>query len=247
MFIRNSATLADPRRPKAIKVVGERCSGTNYTSNLLHRNLTGIKVKLHANAFQQWKHGFIKNPPLESDIMMVFLVRNAVSWLKSFHRTPWHAPREYWGEPFAEFLRREWESRQYGGGHDDRERMEERHPETGERFRNVLELRCLKLADHKDKFARYRYAAIARYEDVRERPEDFLDTICAGFDLERTPEFDPVTSYKGKPGARDYKPKDYAEPSEADLAFIRAELDTELEAWFGYDITRIGTGRDLRI
>lgn len=246
MFIHN-ASSGGSAGPKRVKVFGERCSGTNYASNLLYRNLTGVKVKLHANAFRQWKHGFVRNPPFDSDILVVFVVRNPVSWLKSFHRTPWHAPRQYWGEPFPDFLRREWESRQYGGGHDDRERMDERHPDTGARFRNVLELRSEKLRDYRAKFGRFRYAAFARYEDVREAPEAFIDAIGDGFGLSRAGTFDPVESYKGKEGGRAYKPKTYAEISDEDEAFIRAELDPGLERWAGYDISRIGSDADLRI
>lgn len=224
-----------------IQIFGERCSGTNYLEHLLRRNVPEVPLTWEFG----WKH-FFPRPGAEAadDCLFVVIYRNAFDWLRSLHRTPWHAAPELWHLDFARFIRAPWwcvydehwpvapDDPRYGT-----ELLIERDPVTGERFANVLRLRSAKIRAWEDLRARARHAAAVRYEDLNADPAAAVAALAGAFGLPQLPAFRPVREDKG--GSRRYRRKVYPPIGEADLQFILAELDPALEALAGYDLAAL--------
>lgn len=86
-----------------IQLFGERCSGTNYTAQLLINNFHEIQLT------QQYgfKHRFHNDNVAGSDNCLFLIVyRDAFDWLRSFHLQPFHAAPELRNISFAEFIRK---------------------------------------------------------------------------------------------------------------------------------------------
>ena len=123
---------------------GERCSGTNYLENIINMNFD-VNVTWEYG----WKHffGFQDNSLKNSDdTLFICIVRNLPDWINSFYRTPHHVPkykiRLCKEKRLDEFLNKEFYS---VFDEDQTERMEDRNIYTGERYKNIFELRHTKL------------------------------------------------------------------------------------------------------
>lgn len=228
------------RAPLRVRVIGERSSGTNYVRRLFADN-TG----LDASQCYGWKHGFAQMSAIGAETLVVGVVRDPLDWLRSMYAKPWHSVARMQELDFSAFIRAEWHS------HVDRARyfpehglhrirkaplQQDLHPLTGLPFANVLRLRTAKarfLLSHRHRGCNL---VLVRYESVRDRPLGFLNLVAARFGLERVPSVRPITRRLGsrfRPAVEN-RPAPPDEISPADMAFIRAELDTELEAELGY-------------
>jgi len=131
------------------QVIGERCSGTNFTDALIAANLALKPSKAFG-----WKHGlpaFVAPPP---NTVFVAVFRSVVPWLVSLYRKPWHTSEAMRTLSFSDFLRAEWDTvvdvPYYFGLADTDPRVGmplhlDRHPVSGRRYRNVLEMRRVKM------------------------------------------------------------------------------------------------------
>ena len=209
-------------------IYGERCSGTTYLQDLISTNFD-TQVRFDYG----WKHFFGHcNGSLEgnSDTLFICIVRNPVDWVNSFWRTPWHLklpgnPVRIGGFdcgriPRHEFLEREVASFHPGPDGSHVEEMGDRNMYTGERYRNILEMRHTKLKwlldDLPQKVDHY---AFVRHEDLL---HDFEATMWKirgkGLRVRPGARF-PVntTRYKGEPGTT-FKKKPNVIPSRAILS-----------------------------
>ena len=125
-------------------IFGERCSGTNYLENIINMNFD-VTVTWEYG----WKHffGFQDNSLKNSDdTLFICIVRNLPDWINSFYRTPHHVPKYKKmlckEKRLDEFLNKEFYS---VFDKDQTERMEDRNIYTGERYKNIFELRHTKL------------------------------------------------------------------------------------------------------
>jgi hypothetical protein len=224
------------------QVYGERRSGTNFVARTIARN-TGLK---RWGAYG-WKHALPYYPVLPKSCLFVVVVRDPFDWLRSFYAGPFEVDPAIAALPFSDFLRAEWEG-SYSGyagqwGHrgyavkDKFARGEvnflDRHPIDGRRFRNVCEMRSVKLAGHLSLLDRGLNAVALRYEDFRTRPEAMLQAIAehAGIALNAT---FAATEKPVGPSSDNRKDAKTMPVSAADRAFVLEHLDHGLERRCGY-------------
>ncbi len=122
---------------KKVTIYGERCSGTNYLEELLINNFDVEIVWDHG-----WKHffGFADlNKENSQDVLFIGIVRNIFDWINSLYTFNWHIPkylinrRKFLNSEFFSIDKR-----------DGLENMKDRNMLTGERYKNIFELRSTK-------------------------------------------------------------------------------------------------------
>lgn len=220
------------------QVFGERRCGTNYVHALIEQNVLVKAVRNYG-----WKHGYPSMPCIRRDALIVAVVREPFSWLSSLHNRPFS--RSHHELEFSDFLRTEWHDfyrpPEFGHAkwgykgmpkHWKVPTQVDRHPITGKRFANPLEMRNVKNAGFCGFLHRECNVAVVDYDQTNKNPETVLASLAKTFDLDSKGEF-VRPSYSG-PKGRD-KPRVRKEDISADdLAFIRETLDWDLEKKLGY-------------
>lgn len=228
--------------PRLVQVVGERGSGTNVVRKTIEKNTALIRTEGLG-----WKHGFPTMVAIPRELLVVCVVRDARAWALSMHKRPWHAHPDMQALPFAEFIRAEWRS--IVDRSEDFEQIHpemqvqgqplqyDRHPLTGRPFGNLFALRRAKMEAVLGMANRGCDLALIQLETLQRAPEAALDALCRAFGLPapRDP-FRPVTRRMGHRFRHSVKerPETPQEMDAADLAFLKAELDSEVEAALGY-------------
>ena len=223
------------------QVFGERRSGTNFAEQLFERNLTAKRVDSYG-----WKHGVPAMPFIQHDGLIVVVIREAFDWLGSLHNRPFAA--SHGDLEFSEFLRREWYEKYRPGhfGHKDRfgkiakgpevANQVDRHPITGKRFRNVLELRTVKAQAFLGFVNRECNAVVLRYSDLSKRPGEVVTAVAETFGMAlKTPEVKPVE----RVGPKGFSEKRLRKEdlSAEDIAFVQENLDRDFELEMGFAST----------
>jgi hypothetical protein len=237
--------LTGPRIDR-FQVYGERRSGTNFAARTIAQN---ARVK-RWNAYG-WKHGVPYFPIMPARCLFVAVVRDPFDWLRSFYAGPFEVDPVIAAKPFSEFLRVEWNGvftgfqtqwshRGYaveeGVGRGETLFLD-RHPLDGRPFRNVVEMRTVKLASHLSLLTRGLNAVAVRYEDFRTRPEATLREIGRIFDLRVNDSFVAVDTPVGPSSDRRSAAKTMP-ISKADREFILYNLDPAQEKRCGYLSTK---------
>ena len=223
-----------------ICVVGERVSGTCFVQSLVtsNTNLKSVSPYGHKHFYQDMD--LIRKTDT-SNTLFVFVSRDILDWLKSFKKTTFHADKPIRHcKDMSSFLRMEWKcifdstsgtpesSSQYG-----QEMMFERDPSDGKRFVNVVKMRNSKLRhflsieDHVENYVH------ARYEDVRDDPEKFIQGICDKYLICKNKAFLNVDTARGK-GRVPYTRTIYPEMSAEDVDYVLLNVDADLESLLGY-------------
>jgi hypothetical protein len=109
------------------------------------------------------------------------------------------------------------------------------NPENGLPFDNIFKLRTAKIKAMLKIKKRAPNVYYINYEILRDHTEEVLNEIAMLYHLQLNNPFSPVETYKGN-GKKDYKPKEYLDISEADLAYINSQLDEKLERQIGYQL-----------
>lgn len=165
---------------KKYTIYGERCSGTNYLLDIMNINFDAEITWDYG-----WKHFFgFQDEKLQDsdDTLFICIVRNTVDWINSFYREKHHLPLKYnttlsEEAKLDEFLNEEFWSINDDDGNIDisNEKMEDRNIYTGERYKNIFELRHTKikwmLTDLPNKVKNHIFI---RYEDLK---YDFINTL----------------------------------------------------------------------
>jgi hypothetical protein len=227
---------------RKLKVLGERASATNFLEQLLKANFPNTPHSTTAG----WKHSFPAIPGEENEsCLFIVIFRNPYDWLRSYYLQPHHVHPDLKNLTFSDFIRSEWhciydesafikkEDPRYG-----MEIMEERNPLTGQRFRNILELRSAKLRAWTEMGSGVRKVEFIRYEELLESPQKFLSYLQEKYKFPSMPEFQNVSTYKGITNIP-FTPKTYFEISVEDMNFINQTLDSEIEKRVGYNLTNI--------
>jgi hypothetical protein len=120
---------------KKATIYGERCSGTNYLEQLLILNFNVEIVWDYG-----WKHFFGYNDLTNSDdVLFIGIIRNLEDWINSLFREKYHLPYEL-TETVDTYLNNQF----YSILKNNDEIMYDRNIETGERYKNIFELRLIK-------------------------------------------------------------------------------------------------------
>lgn len=135
---------------KKYTIYGERCSGTTYLENVINLNFD-----VNITWDYGWKHFFgfhddaLKN---SDDTLFICIVRNLPDWINSFYREKYHLPLKYKTnmseeEKIDEFMNKEfWSFNDNNRNRDTTiEIMHDRNIYTGERYKNIFELRHTKI------------------------------------------------------------------------------------------------------
>lgn len=168
---------------KKFTIYGERCSGTNYLENIIRKNFDAEITWDYG-----WKHffGFNDEKLEDSDeVLFICIIRNISDWMNSFFREKHHLPLKYKShlsctEKMHEFLNEEfWSFNDNNRNRDtNKELMYDRNIYTGERYKNIFELRHTKIKwmveDLPKKVKNY---IIIKHEDLIINFEDTLNKI----------------------------------------------------------------------
>lgn len=223
------------------QVIGERSSGTNFVKRLLGRN-----TDLNPTEDLGWKHGFPHMMAIPSDLAVIIVVRRADTWARSMFSKPWHTTPAMQAMTFSEFIRAPWDTiidrpRYFDGlvpeGSIGQPLQHDRHPATGARFETLFDLRTAKFNAMFSLLGRDCTCAILRMEDAQADPEATLTELTSG--LGTAPpraEFRPVVKRLGSKfkAAVPDRPALPDQWSDADMDFLRSNIDTKVEATLGY-------------
>jgi len=155
-------------------IFGERCSGTNFLEQALLEN---FHIKIHEHQIN--KHFFgQKELPKEDNILYIGIVRDPYTWINSLYKYPYHIDKtiRYNKQLFIN-------SEIYSKDHNN-EIMQDRNIFTKERYKNIFELRKVKLEFLYDKMPLLaKNYILIKYEDLRDDYENTLNFIKVQFNL----------------------------------------------------------------
>jgi len=205
-------------------VLGERTSGTKYLVDVIK---SSFNLPITWN--YGWKHFFEPKKYQNTDeTLFIGIVRDPMQWLGSFFAKPYHVPPVNKGN-WTNFLTNEWwsiyDERNHGPARGS-EIMLDRNIHTGERYKNIFEMRATKnkfLLDDMPKLVKY-YILI-RYEDLLENPNEILEKISKLINK-------PV-NVKNITTSNNFRPNKRIIP-EAALAIVNTYLNKEIESRLQY-------------
>lgn len=214
-----------------VKIYGERCSGTNYLEILIRKN---FKV----NIINQYgfKHFFgFHNLENSDNTLFICIIRDSYSWLNSLYEKKWHISPLQRRNKYNFLYTEHWsyfDDKRFHGENYGKEIMEDRNIYTKERYKNILELRSMKL-----KWMLYslpklvKHSIILRYEDLLENFEYTMRTLSLqGLPILHSSTF-PENHTEYKYSNKKYNPKQYYKIKKEEIEnhpFFEKTLEHEL-------------------
>ncbi len=154
-------------------IYGERCSGTNYLQDVIEKN---FDVELTWEYGFKHFFGFQEEQLKKSDnTLFICIIRDIQPWLNSFYREMHHLPLKSINNiSKEEKIRRFLEDEMYSINDVDasnkeylQEIMTDRNIYTGERYKNIFELRYIKNKFMKEDLPKkVKHYIFIRYEDL---------------------------------------------------------------------------------
>jgi hypothetical protein len=158
-------------------IYGERCSGTNYLENIVNINFdTKLTWKYGWKHFFGFQDELLKN---SDDTLFICIIRNLPDWLNSLYREQFHIADHLRGN-IDSFLNQQFYSYndKFSSLKNGKEIMEDRNIYTGERYKNIFELRHTKIKwMYQDLPNKVKNGIIIRYEDLINNFENTLFRI----------------------------------------------------------------------
>jgi len=196
------------KKIEQFKVIGERCSGTDYAQRLIEHNL---KIP-HTDEYGH-KH-FWGSKVYPKNLLLVCVVREPYSWLQSFYEKKWHLPEHLHKLDFNTFIQSEMysvkdQSIPSIAGEIGSEILADRSHITRGRFKNIFELRHAKMTFLFHEFPSIcSNMIIVRLEDLQEDFNYVLDTISNEFGIsKKLHPYENLLHYKGNPTLPIYEKK----------------------------------------
>jgi len=160
-----------------IKIYGERCSGTNYLEILISKNF-----KVNITQSYGFKHFFGFDSLENSDnTLFICIVRHYHSWINSLYRKKWHL------SPIQQKSKKNFLYSEHWSYYDDyrnhgknygKEIMEDRDIYTHQRYKNIIELRYIKLKWMLETLPKnIKHYIFIRYEDLLENFNYIMNSI----------------------------------------------------------------------
>ena len=242
---------------EAVKIYGERNSGTNYVESLVKKNLdieilryipsqeigkylkyetlTGLLYELNKKYYLGWKHGKPKikaiNNYKERNLRIITITKNPYSFLLSLYKRPYHY-KGVRGRSFLEFISSKWKT-------IIRDNCRERSFSSPVELWNVKNRSYLDLKDQTSKGV-----LNVRYEDVLMNPELVIDFLLKGRGDQLRKQDQFVNIEESTKGDR-RKYEDYrtyyleerwkSKLEEEAIRIINEQLDKELLKRFNYE------------
>lgn len=208
------------------KIIGERCSGTNYLQNVIIENFGLVPLEYlggNKHFFLHYDYPLINKP----NILFIGIIRDPITWINSFYKNKWHIPKIN-SVNLNSFLNNEW----YSIYDNNEEIIEDRNLDY-QKFKNIFELRKIKnnflIYNVKNLVQNY---ILIRYEDLYENFENTLTIIQNKFNL--------ISKYSHYKNIEKYKNSNKIfKPKQIDLQFndiktIIENLDNDQEYYLGY-------------
>ncbi|MFV0301327.1 MAG: hypothetical protein ACK5IP_10685 [Paracoccus sp. (in: a-proteobacteria)] len=223
----------------SFRLYGERCSGTNFLRALVERNLPGL---MFGNDYNFEKHDFVNPAHVRETEVGLVIIRNALDWLTSLHRNPHQVGAWHQSLDFSGFLRHEWSSVFNGNLINDQERLDirdqelllDRHPVTGARIGNVVQLRNLKVQSQLKVRHLYPKWMIVRYETVRDAPNLVVHNLARLTGHKPPKVLQGVEQDMSMPSGANRRHLPYAAYTPEDLDFVARNLDLQQEQALGF-------------
>ena len=176
----DKTTVEDIRE---FKILGERCSGTNYLEELM---TTNFNCRYRNTDFH--KHFFCfdekiqKEKCADKNIIYIGIVRNIYDWIYSFYNNPHNVDKNIIHNMY-DFISKEFSSYNIVNDTPVLIKQDINHT-TGEKYKNIFECRKIKnnflLHIAPEIFDNY---ILIRYEDLRDNTDTILDVIKNKFNL----------------------------------------------------------------
>lgn len=212
-----------------IQLYAERHTGSKWLTQMLEETF-GIKNPWGFG----WKHWF---PDIEkinktdiSNYLFIILVRDPYQWIAAMNKIPHHARPKLKDLRLEEFIKEEWEcewtKKDVPWLDDDKnftEMMNERNPDTGERFKNIIELRNYKNREFLSLSDKVKNFHIVKYEDMCDNPLEVINKIVEGYPIKQI--------RQTRPNTKKVYPRKLSDES---IQFINDNLDWNLEEKLGY-------------
>lgn len=217
---------------KRFTIMGERCSGTNYIDKLFSTNILNLDITWDYG----WKHwlGFydFQNNEVENETLFIGIIRDPIEWIDSLYRMKHHIPPE--NHNIDNFLFNEWWSE------DDNDNGNEinvwkiyrdRNYITGDRFKNIFELRKLK-NDYLQNIMpnKVNNYLLINYNDFMLNPDKNFKSICNNYSLKLDENFENLVNLYAK---KNIELDNYY------IDKIKENLDLEQELSLNFDLTTL--------
>ena len=228
-----------------VQIFGERCSGTNFVTRLIRKNMKNIQMTKDYGG----KHWFIKDhhPRGRSnqstdlqcvrslqdcdDTLFVCIFRNPYDWIRSIHNMPHHA-RNHKNIPFREFIRKPWHSIEHVRRNPFWLPREDQYYFIEEAI-NILRLRSIKIEHLLNLESQVQHIYFLRYEIIA-KDNAHLATIANQFQIDLNSSLEGVIPHIGRSHKTPFSPVVYPDFQPEDLSFINEELDWDLERRVNY-------------
>lgn len=221
---------------RRVQVYGQRCSGTNALIKLIEANFPELTFTEEFG----FKHWLVPEwMTLPTDVLVVVIARAPDQWLRSLYNNPWHAHSDLKRLSFSEFIRAPWESiwdEDFWGISPSSDLyltpiMEERCPQTGKPFANVIAKRTAKLKNWVTVAERAPAHVLVSHEMLVGSSDLVLSKIAQAAGLGQKKIWSAITSYKGE-GEKLFVPKRYEPLSYDDKRHVNQYLDQSIEEQF---------------
>ena len=230
----NEKEKEDDIKITEFKILGERCTGTNFLEEELTYNFLDLTYRdndFHKHFF--CLYDFELNADITDRVIYIGIVRNAIDWIYSFYNNPHNVDKAITNN-INDFTTKEFSSynfvnNQYVLIYNDLNYI------NGEKYRNIFECRKIKndfllnVMPHSVK-----HYMLIKYEDLRDNTTQTLNKIKEKFKLEKiSNEYTIVKHYKKNKNVT-YSRKDNTFDANT-KKFIIDNLDIETEKLLGYE------------
>ena len=253
----NSFNQVSGQEIHSFHLMGERCSGTNFVSQLMNNNFTlnyshryGHKHFIpwinpnhldHRTSFTLDSIGAESYYKDSESCLFIVIVRDPYDWLRSFYKHPYHVSSDLTGS-FSTFIHHQWRCTDP----DSISLNDNYNPWTNQQFKNVLELRKYKYLNYLNVRNFVKNYLFIRYEDVRDDQIGFLNFLKERYRLNLKDQMrviDERVSWKKENRKIPFQKKQYFIPLGRDMDWMNNQIDWDLEHVIGY---REKTIKELR-
>jgi hypothetical protein len=171
---------------KHIKIYGERNSGTNYLTQLIHNNIKNINIySSYYKGGTGWKHGFPKINLFDelNSTLFIFIIRDLNSWITSMYYNPYCYKRP---DNIKKFIEEPLILNDNRLDHDTNIYKYEKS--------NIINLRYSKINSYLDFYKKVNNAVFINLENLQKNDETFINFLKNTYNL-KFEKYIPVTTH----------------------------------------------------
>ena len=220
-------------------IYGERCSGTNYLTDVMQLNF-------HVNILEKeydWKHFFgFADLSHSDDTLFICIIRNPIDWINSLYNSMHHLCFKKYNLENDTKKKRMYLNNEIYSYVDDpnlphygKEIMKDRHIYTKDRYKNIFELRYTKLKYmHDDLPKKVKNCIIIKYEELQYNFKDVMNSIKNKYDIPVKVDNFPINTKEDKKHGNTYLKKKKKEYIKKEAILYHPHFDNNFEKKIGY-------------